>query len=134
MQRVFISFDYDNDAELKNALVGQAKYPNSPFEIADWSVKEPFSGNWQAKVQERMKRTSVVVVMCGHRTTHRAGGCSGGQDRSTTRQAVLPAGGQESRQQHEADNGRAEGQDVQLEVGQSSGVASGTSVGFQPAM
>ena len=62
MQRVFISFDYNNDAELKNALVGQAKYPNSPFEIADWSVKEPFSGNWQAKVQERMKRTSVVVV------------------------------------------------------------------------
>ena len=68
MQRVFISFDYDNDADLKNALVGQAKYPNSPFEIADWSVKEPLSGNWQAKVAERMKRTSVVAVMCGHRT------------------------------------------------------------------
>ncbi len=68
MKRVFISFDYDNDADLKNALVGQAKYPNSPFEIADWSVKEPLSGNWQAKVAERMKRTSVVAVMCGHRT------------------------------------------------------------------
>ena len=68
MQRVFISFDYDHDEDLKNALVGQAKYPNSPFEMADWSVKEPLSGNWQAKVAERMKRTSVVAVMCGHRT------------------------------------------------------------------
>ena len=68
MQRVFISFDYDNDEDLKNALVGQTKYPNSPFEMADWSVKEPLSGNWQAKVAERMKRTSVVAVMCGHRT------------------------------------------------------------------
>ena len=68
MQRVFISFDYDNDDDLKNALVGQFKYPNSPFEVADWSVKEPLSGNWQAKVAERMKRTSVVAVMCGHRT------------------------------------------------------------------
>ena len=68
MQRVFISFDYDNDSDLKNALVGQARYPNSPFQIADWSVKEPLSGNWQAKVAERMKRTSVVAVMCGHRT------------------------------------------------------------------
>ena len=68
MQRVFISFDYDNDVDLKNALVGQARYPNSPFEIADWSVKEPLSGNWQAKVAERMKRTSVVAVMCGYRT------------------------------------------------------------------
>ena len=68
MQRVFISFDYDHDVDLKNALVGQTKYPNSPFEMADWSVKEPLSGNWQAKVAERMKRTSVVAVMCGHRT------------------------------------------------------------------
>ena len=73
MQRVFISFDYDHDEDLKNALVGQAKYPNSPFEMADWSVKEPLSGNWQAKVAERMKRTSVVAVMCGH-WTHTARG------------------------------------------------------------
>ena len=68
MQRVFISFDFDNDADLKNALVGQARYPNSPFEIADWSVKEPFTGNWKTKVRERIKRTSVTVVICGHRT------------------------------------------------------------------
>ena len=76
MQRVFISFDYDNDVDLKNALVGQARYPNSPFQIADWSVKEPLSGNWQAKVAERMKRTSVVAVMCGHRTHTAQGGRS----------------------------------------------------------
>ena len=44
------------------------RYPNSPFDIADWSVKEPFTGNWKAKVQERIKRTSVTVVICGHRT------------------------------------------------------------------
>ena len=68
MQRVFISFDYDNDSDLKNALVGQARFTDSPFEIADWSVKEPFSGNWQAKVERRMNRTSVVAVICGHRT------------------------------------------------------------------
>ena len=68
MQRVFISFDFDHDEDLKNALVGQAKYPNSPFEIADWSVKEPFTGNWKAKVQERIKLTSVTAVICGHHT------------------------------------------------------------------
>lgn len=38
--RCFISFDYDNDSDLKNLLVGQAKYEDSPFEIADWSIKE----------------------------------------------------------------------------------------------
>ena len=48
--------------------MGQARYPNSPFEIADWSVKEPFTGNWQAKVLERIKRTSATLVICGHWT------------------------------------------------------------------
>lgn len=30
-QRVFISFDYDNDNDLKNLLVGQAKSTDSPL-------------------------------------------------------------------------------------------------------
>ena len=68
MLRAFISFDYDYDASLRDALKGQSLYPNSPFEFADWSVKEPFTGNWQAKVQERMRRTSVVIVLCGEHT------------------------------------------------------------------
>ena len=85
MQRVFISFDYDNDSDLKNALVGQARYPNSPFEIADWSVKEPLSGNWQAKVAERMKRTSVVAGHVWPPDPYCEGGCRRGQDRATTR-------------------------------------------------
>ena len=51
MKRVFISFDFDHDEELRDALVGQAKNPDSPFSIADWSVKEPLEGNWKAKVR-----------------------------------------------------------------------------------
>jgi hypothetical protein len=40
--KVFISFDYDHDVDLKNLLVGQAKNEDSPFEITDISVKK----NW----------------------------------------------------------------------------------------
>lgn len=36
---VFISFDYDNDNDLKILLVGQAKNADSPFEITDHSVR-----------------------------------------------------------------------------------------------
>jgi integrase len=36
----FISFDYDHDEDLKTLLVGQAKNPDSPFWIADQSIKE----------------------------------------------------------------------------------------------
>ena len=49
MTRAFISFDFDHDEDLRNLLVGQARNPDSPFNIADWSVQEPFTGNWQEK-------------------------------------------------------------------------------------
>jgi|SRR5450759_2463952 len=66
--RVFISFDFDHDEDLKNMLVGQAKYSDSPFSIADWSVKEPLTGDWKEKVRKRIRAVDVVSVICGHYT------------------------------------------------------------------
>jgi hypothetical protein len=66
--RVFISFDFDHDEDLRNLLVGQAKLPGSPFEIADWSVHEPQTGNWQEKIRARIKQVGQVAVICGHHT------------------------------------------------------------------
>jgi hypothetical protein len=43
--KVFISFDFDNDETLKDFLVGQSKLEDSPFELADWSIKEALTGN-----------------------------------------------------------------------------------------
>jgi hypothetical protein len=65
---VFISFDFDHDEDLKTLLVGQAKNDDSPFWIADYSVKEELSGDWKAKVRPRIKRADVVVVICGEYT------------------------------------------------------------------
>lgn len=68
MKRAFISFDFDHDEELRNALVGQAKNPNSPFRIADWSVQESLTGNWKEKVRDRIRRTDLTIVICGEHT------------------------------------------------------------------
>ena len=68
MKRAFISFDFDHDEELRDALVGQAKLPQSPFGIADWSVKESLEGNWKAKVRDRIRRTDLTIVICGEHT------------------------------------------------------------------
>lgn len=38
MKRVFISFDFDNDNELRGHLISQAERPDSPFTIKDYSV------------------------------------------------------------------------------------------------
>jgi len=67
-KRVFISFDFDHDEDLRNLLVGQAKNPDSPFELADWSVKEPMTGNWKDKVRTRIRIVDQVIVMCGEYT------------------------------------------------------------------
>ncbi len=71
--RVFISFDYDHDEDLRVMLVGQAKNPDSPFDIADWSVKEEISWDWQEKVRARIKRVEQVAVICGEHTDTASG-------------------------------------------------------------
>ena len=68
MKRAFISFDFDHDEELRNALVGQAKNPDSPFEIADWSVRERFESNWKEQVRSRIRKTDLTIVICGEHT------------------------------------------------------------------
>jgi len=72
-KRVFISFDYDHDSDLKNLLVGQARNEDSPFDIADWSVKYELTGDWKAKVREKIKKVNVVAVICGEYTDTASG-------------------------------------------------------------
>jgi hypothetical protein len=72
-KRVFVSFDYDNDEFLKTALIGQAKNDDSPFELADHSIKEQLSGDWKEKAKARIKRTDLVIVMCGLNTNTASG-------------------------------------------------------------
>jgi len=72
-KRVFMSFDFDNDEDLHNLLAGQSKNPDSPFELSDWSVKEPFDANWKEKVREKIRRTDLVIVICGEMTAFATG-------------------------------------------------------------
>ena len=72
-KRTFISFDFDHNDNLRNALVGQAKYPNSPFEIVDASVRKHLRGDWEKQVRNRIERADLVIGMCGEHT-HKAEG------------------------------------------------------------
>lgn len=66
--RIFISFDYDHDEILKTFLIGQAHNEGSPFDFADWSIKEAINTNWKAKARERIRAVDVVCVICGEHT------------------------------------------------------------------
>jgi len=72
-KRAFISFDYDNDEDIKILLAGQAKHPDTPFDFKDGSVKEHLTGDWKEKVRRRMDNIDVVIVLCGEHT-HQARG------------------------------------------------------------
>ena len=67
-KRAFISFDFDHDEDLRILLVGQAKNPDTPFNIFDWSVKEPLTGDWKEKIRSRIRRTDLTIVICGEYT------------------------------------------------------------------
>lgn len=74
IKRAVVSFDYDNDKHLKDFIVGQARLPDSPFEVADWSMKEAApQRNWETEAEARIKRCDIVIVMVG-RQTYRAPG------------------------------------------------------------
>lgn len=66
--KVFISFDADHDSNLKVLLAGQAKLEDSPFELSDWSLKEPLPGDWKTKIVPQIKGADVVAVICGEHT------------------------------------------------------------------
>ncbi len=70
--RTFISFAAE-DKNYRDLLIGQAKNPNSPMEIADWSVQEPFDEKWKTQCRERIKKTQQMIVLIS-KTTHKAEG------------------------------------------------------------
>jgi hypothetical protein len=71
--RIFTAFDYDHDEQLKHLLIGQSRNPDTPFELSDWSVKEPFPLNWQARVRDKIRRVDQVIVLCGRYTDQATG-------------------------------------------------------------
>lgn len=67
--RVFVSFDFDNDQSLKHLFVGQTRNSRTPFELADYSLKEaaPERG-WKDKARAKIRRSDLVVVLVGTKT------------------------------------------------------------------
>lgn len=75
-KKVFISFDFDNDQFLRDSLIGQCKLNGTPFDMEDWSVKEPWNqSEWKEKCLSKIRRCDLVIVMVGERTH----ACSGVQ-------------------------------------------------------
>jgi hypothetical protein len=72
--KIFVSFDFDNDRVLRDFIVGQAKLPGSPFQVADYSLKEAKKqALWEARARVAIGRADKFVTMLGPRTRYAAG-------------------------------------------------------------
>ncbi|HWS14657.1 MAG TPA: hypothetical protein VN450_00540 [Candidatus Methylomirabilis sp.] len=73
-KKVFITFDFDNDKTLKDFIIGQAKNADSPFEVSDFSLKEPEpEREWLDRAQRAISRSDVFIVMLGPKTNKAPG-------------------------------------------------------------
>jgi len=72
-KKTYISFDFDHDLDIKEALVAQAKNPDSPFSIVDMSIKKAIDSHWKEDARMRIKSCDVMVVLCGKHTNEAKG-------------------------------------------------------------
>ena len=70
--KVFISYDYEHDIDMKNNLISESRRADSPFSINDLSLNEKVS-DWQQKAREAISRCDVFVVLL-RENTHQASG------------------------------------------------------------
>lgn len=72
--KVFVSYDFDNDKTLYGFIIGQAKLPDSPFEVSDHSLKEAApERDWETRARAAINRADKFVVMLGSKTRYAPG-------------------------------------------------------------
>ncbi len=72
--KVFASYDFDNDKILYDFIIGQAKLPDSPFEVSDHSLKEAApERDWEIKARAAINRVDKFIVMLGPKTRNASG-------------------------------------------------------------
>jgi hypothetical protein len=73
-KKVFVSFDFDNDKTLKELIIGQAKLPDSPFDVVDFSLKETArQKDWLDRAHTAIAGAQVFIVMLGSKTKNAPG-------------------------------------------------------------
>lgn len=70
--KVFLSYDYEHDSDMKDNLIAESKRRDSLFSINDLSLREKVS-DWQQKARTAIQGCDVFVVLLGD-NTHQASG------------------------------------------------------------
>jgi hypothetical protein len=63
--RVFVSYDYEYDSDLKETFIAQSKLPDSPFSINDLSLSEVVP-DWQQQARKAIDSCDVFIALLGN--------------------------------------------------------------------
>jgi hypothetical protein len=66
--RVFMSFDPENDADLRDLLLEQSRRQCSGFEISARSEAVTMTERWDESVRRQISGVDEVIVICGEHT------------------------------------------------------------------
>ena len=66
-KRIFVSFP-EEDSNLRDLLVGQAKNKNSPFDFTDMSVHQPWDSGWKTKCRTKIKGCAGLIAIITENT------------------------------------------------------------------
>ncbi len=77
-KKVFVSYDYDYDHGLKSTLISQARRPDSPFSINDFSLQQSLpEETWISKAQSAISRRDAYPGEISRLFGLKTAGCSG---------------------------------------------------------
>jgi hypothetical protein len=66
--RIFMSFDPDNDEDLRDMLLEQSRRQSSGFEISARSEAATMTNAWDERVRRQISSADEVIVICGEHT------------------------------------------------------------------
>ena len=73
-KKIYISYDFHNDKDLKNEIVGKSQHKDATFKIANWSSKEDVKNpQWIKDVKFRITRCDLMLVLVGENTYRNPG-------------------------------------------------------------
>lgn len=73
-RRIFVSYEYNEDKELKNQFLEQARTRDLPIVIEDYSLEEDHRDpRWKQKAIPLIRRCSMMVILIGLNTHNSSG-------------------------------------------------------------
>ena len=72
-KKIFISFDYENDKDIKGCLQYQLESDVVSVAVSDKSINEAVDEKWKKEARRRISGCNYVIFLCGEKTSEAAG-------------------------------------------------------------